>query len=333
MADRAGALEELLAEAGWAGAERHALPGDASFRRYIRLVEPARSAMLMDAPPPREDIRPFIHVAERLHGFGYSAPELLARDIEHGYLLLEDFGDGTYTQALKAGADEAALYQGGIDLLIDLHRQDAQALAGDIPPYDDERFRTELALFTDWYLPAVTGQPVDAADIEQYRALWSDVLTLARAVPDTLVLRDYHVDNLMVLDRPGVASVGLLDFQDALRGPTLYDLVSLLRDARRDIAPALVRDLSRRYLDAFPSLDRASYQAAYACLSVQRNLKILGIFTRLAKRDGKPVYLGHIPRLWRMVEEDVRHPALADIARWLDRVVPKELRRIPDGLV
>jgi aminoglycoside/choline kinase family phosphotransferase len=332
MTDRSQLLDRLLDEAGWKDAARHPLPSDASFRRYIRLIEDDRRAMLMDAPPPQEDVRPFVHIAERLSLHGYSAPRLLARDIEHGFLLLEDFGDATYTRALAAGADEEALYRGAVDLLIDLHRQDAQALAGDVPPYDEARLQTELALFIDWYLPAVTGKPVASTDSDEYRALWSEALRLAAAMPETLVLRDFHVDNLMLLDRPGIAGVGLLDFQDALKGPTLYDLVSLLRDARRDVSPVLAQSLLLHYLAAFPALDRAAYAAAYACLSVQRNLKILGIFTRLAKRDGKPVYLAHIPRLWRMVEEDVRHPSLAAVARWLDRVVPQELRRIPHGL-
>ncbi len=172
---------------------------------------------------------------------------------------------------------------------------------------------------------------VDPDQRDVYRDIWAALLPVARLIPETLVLRDYHVDNLMVLDRPPPKSVGLLDFQDALRGPALYDLVSLLRDARRDVAPELIAELSARYLAAFPEVDALNFNAAFACLSVQRNLKIIGIFTRLARRDGKPGYLKHIPRCWRMIEADSQHPALAPIVVWLDRVIPAEYRVIPNG--
>jgi len=143
------------------------------------------------------------------------------------------------------------------------------------------------------------------------------------------VLRDYHVDNLMMLDRPGLAGVGLLDFQDAVRGPTAYDLVSLVNDARRDVPRALAERLVVRYRAAFPALDRARFDAACAILSAQRNLKIIGIFTRLAARDGKPGYLMHIPRVWRLLENDLRHPVLAGFRAWLDASVPASRRGVP----
>ena len=329
MAERAERIAAFLAASGWGGVARRPVAGDASFRRYERLDEGGRRAVLMDAPPPKEDVRPFIAVARVLHGMGLSAPNILAEDVAAGLLLLEDFGDSTYTRLLAAGAAEETLYALAVDVLIALHRSFAPA-ASPLPPYDDDRLLTEASLLVDWYLPAIAGRPTDPPLREEYLALWRALLPVARSVPDSLVLRDYHVDNLMLLDgRAGIAACGLLDFQDAVIGPRSYDIVSLLEDARRDVPADLVRAMLRRYLDAFPTLDRAAFDASYAVLGAQRNCKIVGIFTRLCVRDGKPVYLGHIPRVWRLIEQDLRHPALAPVARWLDQHIPPALRRIP----
>ena len=330
MAERAMQIADFLADAGWAEVPRRPLAGDASFRRYKRLEAAGRRAVLMDAPPPKEDVRPFIAVARLLHGLGLSAPQILAEDIADGLLLLEDFGDDTYTRLFAAGAEEERLYRLAVDLLIALHRSFRIPAVPILPPYNDDRLLNEAALLVDWYLPAITGQPTEPKLREEYLAAWRGLLPVARGVPDTLVLRDYHVDNLMLLDgRSGVAACGLLDFQDAVIGPRSYDLVSLLEDARRDVPADLVAAMLRRYLDAFPALDRDAFAASYAVMGAQRNCKIVGIFTRLCVRDGKPVYLAHIPRVWRLIEQDLRHPALAAMARWLDRHVPPPLRRIP----
>lgn len=330
MADREAEIAAFLAASGWGEAARKKLPGDASFRRYVRLARGGETAMLMDAPPPQEDVRPFLAVARLLHGLGLSAPRLHAADVAAGLLLLEDFGDDTYTRLLAARADEAALYALAVDVLIALNRGFAAAAAPELPPYDEPRLLAEAALLVDWYLPAVTGAPTDAGLRDDYLALWRALLPLARGVPETLVLRDYHVDNLMRLSgRDGIAACGLLDFQDAVRGPMSYDLVSLLEDARRDVAPALATAMRARFLAAFPALDRARFDASYAVLGAQRNCKIVGIFTRLFVRDGKAQYLAHIPRVWCLIEDDLRHPALAPLARWLDRHVPAKLRRAP----
>ena len=329
MSERNAAMDAFLDGLDWGTAERHPLPGDASFRRYVRLAGPMGRAMLMDAPPPREDVRPFLFVARHLAGLGYSAPKVLAADEAQGFLLLEDLGDDTFTRLLAQGADEESLYRLAIDLLIDLHRRGKGAVPLGLPPYDDARLLDEAALLVDWYLPEMTGSAVDAAGRAAYLDLWRDLLPLARAVSDTLVLRDFHVDNLMRLDRPGVAACGLLDFQDAVAGPLTYDLMSLLEDARRDIDPALIRAMRAHYLEAFPALDRAAFDASWAVLAAQRHAKVIGIFTRLSRRDGKPVYLGHIPRLWRLLDSALRHPALAGLAGWLDRYLPPSRRGIP----
>jgi aminoglycoside/choline kinase family phosphotransferase len=258
---------------------------------------------------------------------GYSAPRLLAVDEKNGLLLLEDLGDDTYTRLLARGGDEAALYALATDLLADLNSR-ADAIPEGVPAYNNDRLLTEVCLLTDWYLPAIGRQPDPVARAE-FVKLWLELFPIARAVPETLVLRDFHVDNLMLLPRDGLAACGLLDFQDAVSGPLTYDLMSLLEDARRDIDPALVAAMKDRYLARFPNLDRATFDASWAVMAVQRHAKVIGIFTRLCKRDGKPVYLGHIPRVWGLLERACAHPALAGMKRWLDTYVPAETRVVP----
>jgi len=331
--DRDHACDAFLALAGWGDAARGLLAGDASFRRYDRLTRDGQSVVLMDAPPPQEDIRPFVRIARHLVGLGYSAPEILAEDAPHGFLLLEDLGDATFTRCLARGASERDLYRLAVDVLADLHRRPLSAVLPDglVPPYDDARLLAEARLLTDWYMPAVLGGAGPSADaIHEYEALWRAVFPAARGVPDTLVLRDFHVDNLLVLDgREASRQCGLLDFQDAVAGPVTYDLVSLLEDARRDIDPTLIAAMRARYLAAVPGLDPNALDASWAVLAAQRHAKVIGIFTRLAQRDGKPVYLPHITRVWRLLDAALTHPVLGDLRAWFDHHIPTEQRLIP----
>jgi len=331
VAERDAAIGKFLAASGWAGAAPVSLAGDASFRRYYRLDDGARRVVLMDAPPPAEDVRPYVAVAAILRGLGLSVPQILAEDSACGFLLIEDFGDGRYTGLLAGGADEFLLYGLAIDTLIALHRAVAATGLPALPAYDEARLLAEAALLVEWYAPSVLGAALPAGAIEDYHARWRDILPQAMLPDTTLVLRDYHVDNLMLLPgRLGIARCGVLDFQDAVCGPPSYDLISLLEDARRDVPSALRAIMTERYLAAFPGLDRALFMRSGAILAVQRNCKILGIFTRLWRRDGKPAYLPHIARLWRLIEEDLgREPGLASIADWLDRHLPQGVRRAP----
>ena len=325
---RQALIAAFLERAGWCAAQRSKLAGDASFRHYDRVAMNGQRAVLMDAPPPKEDVRPFVAIARHLVRLGYSAPALLAVDEANGLLLLEDLGDDTYTRMLAGGHDEEALYALAMDLLADLHRQ-PEALDCNPPPYDDERLLTEACLLTDWYLPAITGRDIDPAARAEYVALWHRAFSVARLMPDTLVLRDFHVDNLMLLPRPGLAACGLLDFQDAVAGPLTYDPMSLLEDARRDIDPGLIERMKRRYLAQMPGLDPEAFAASWAVLAAQRHAKVIGIFTRLCRRDGKPNYLIHIPRVWRLLEAALAHPDLAEIKAWLDRTLPPGQRGVP----
>jgi aminoglycoside/choline kinase family phosphotransferase len=334
MGDRADHIAAFLADAGWGAAARRPLADDASFRRYERLSLDERRAVLMDAPPPEEDVNAFHRVERLLLSLGLSAPRALAVNQAEGLMLLEDLGDRTFTRALAEGDDERALYELAVDVLIHLHlAADAKALAAaPLPDYDDGRLLQEALLLTDWYLPALSGAETPAAVRDAYIEAWRSVFPLARRVPPTLVLRDYHVDNLMVLEgRPGIAGCGLLDFQDAVIGPRSYDLVSLLEDARRDIPVGLIAAMLARYLAAFPETDPAAFQASYAILGAQRSAKIIGIFTRLCRRDGKDLYLRHIPRVWRLLEGDLTAPELAPVKAWFDEVLPPGERRVPSA--
>ena len=337
MADRDAQIATFLSNTDWGMAKRSVLADDASFRRYDRLTTPDNSAVLMDAPPPAEDVRPFVRIARHLTSLGLNAPEILAEDEQHGFLLLEDFGDETFTQVLKTTPErEAELYASAIDVLIDLHKKpEAKVRACPLMPYDTNRLIEEARLLIDWYLPAITGEDVSPKLLKEYCDLWRNVFTLLEDQPRTLVLRDYHVDNLVWLDHvAGNSRTGLLDFQDALFGPTVYDVVSLLEDARRDIAPSLINGMLDRYTQAFSDLAasgpaRDAFNRAYAITGAGRHAKVIGIFTRLCVRDAKPGYLVHIPRVWKLLEQSLRHPALAPVRDWIDDHIPETKRGIP----
>lgn len=325
--ERDAAIDGFLESAGWGGVARAPLADDASFRRYERVQDGFRRAVLMDAPPEKEDVRPFVTIAGQLAKVDLSAPEILASDPDQGFLLLEDLGDDTFTRVLAQGGDEKTLYAHGMEALVMLHRRHDDT--NNIPDYDDALFVREAALLTDWYAPAVLPM-FDPAEMETFKALWPPLLDIARRVPSTLVLRDYHVDNLIWLpDRSSPRNVGLLDFQDAVSGPITYDIASLFEDARRDVDQAMAATMLDAYCDRFPELDRKAFRTSYHIMAVQRSLKIIGIFTRLAHRDNKPDYLRHIPRCWHWVDQGLAEPALAPLKDWLDRVMPPDARRAP----
>ncbi|MBH1992332.1 MAG: phosphotransferase [Sphingomonadaceae bacterium] len=313
------AAPAFLERAGWGDAIIAPLAGDASFRRYFRVTDDTRRAVLMDAPPPHEDPRPFIAIAEHLTGDGFAAPRILAQDLDEGLVLIEDFGDLRVKEHLDTRPeDELAVYRRAVDLLADLHRRPPAVL----PPYDRAVYQREAGLLTEWFCPAI-GLAVDEPG---YVRAWDAVLPLVEqsASPTVTVLRDYHAENIMLIDGPAAHGLGLLDFQDALAGHPAYDLVSLLQDARRDVPPAVETAMLAHYRAiASPPAD---FDAAYAVLGAQRNAKIIGIFTRLWKRDGKPRYLSFLPRMWSLLERDLAHPALVPVADWFAANIPADKR-------
>ena len=315
---------DFLASCGWGGAEILPLAGDASFRRYFRVRHGGRTAVLMDAPPPHEDPRPFVAVAEWLASVGLSAPEILARDLDKGLLLLGDFGDWRLREFLDDDPQrERELYELATDVLIHLHRH--EAMPG-LPVHGLDQWLEELKLFTDWYCPAV-GLDVDA---DSYQAAWREVLepVAADGLGPVTVLRDYHAENVMLVEgREGVSHFGLLDFQDALAGHPAYDLASVLEDARRDVPEAIERDMIARYIAATGHGE--AFERAYWTLAAQRNTRILGVFTRLWKRDNKPGYRRFQPRMWGLLERDLARGALAPVRAWFDANVGPEHRAEP----
>lgn len=310
-------LEPFLAQAGWSGAAIEPLAGDASFRRYFRLRRGEKTAMLMDAPPPKEDPLPFLRAAKWLDANGLRAPIILAEDAPRGLVLLQDFGEARMRDYLDEWPnDEAEVYRAAVDTLVDLHRLPA----GPFLDYSMSEYQREARLFIEWYCPAQKLY-VDAAG---WTAAWEKALSpmLPRQRPSVTVLRDYHAENIMLLG--SLKKQGLLDFQDALAGHRAYDLVSLLQDARRDVSPELEGEMFDHYVRKTRADEH--FMADYARLGAQRNAKIVGIFVRLWKRDGKPRYLDLIPRVWALLERDLSHPALEPVARWFDANIPAELR-------
>ena len=316
---RAIEIAAFLAEHGLDSDAMVPLADDASFRRYFRVSAANRTLVLMDAPPGREDVRPFLSVAQHLREIGYSPPEIFSADPERGFVLLEDLGDEKLSTLAIDGRVDGAHYELAVDLLADLHGRSPPAA---LPSYDETLLLREVRLFVDWYVPALDPALRTSAARDEFSDLWRQTLAPIAGVRDVLVLLDYHADNLMWLGgRRGLARLGLLDFQDAVAGHPAYDLVSLLEDARLDVTADLAETMLSRYIAA-TGRDDDDFRTAYAILGAQRNSKIIGIFTRLMARDDKSGYVDMIPRVWGYLARDLSHPALADLRDWYDRHTP-----------
>lgn len=348
--ERIAAIRRFLDATGLAGAERQRIQGDASTRSYERLTRGAQRAILMnsprrpDGPPVRhgkpysqiahlaEDIVPFVAMAKGLRQFGLSAPQIYEAEIQEGLLVIEDLGAEPFVSGDPPKPIEER-YTAAVDVLLTLHHHTvpdtipvAPNVVHQLPRYDLEAYLIEAELLLDWYLPR-RGVEVTPSMHASYVTLWREALVPAIEAEPTWVLRDYHSPNLIWLpDRQGIARVGLLDFQDAVMGPPAYDLASLLQDARVDVPELMEVSLLGRYVKTRHEVD-ADFRAAdfihvYAVLAAQRASKILGIFTRLDQRDGKPQYLRHMPRVWDYLQRSLAHPALTSLKTWYDANVP-----------
>ena len=304
---------QFLNATDWSDAACEPLTGDASDRKYFRLRKDERSAVLMDASQVLESVAPFIHVNQHLHQLGFSVPGILSRSDEKGLLLLEDFGDATFTRLLDNQSEPEKLYTLATDVLIALHKH-PRAIPKDLRVYHPDKMLEDIELFLEWNTIAKTGQA-------EFRAVWREVLPLSHQVPASLLLRDYHVANLMLLpDRQGVRQAGLLDFQDAYQGPITYDLMSLLEDARRDVPEELKEKMVAHYLAHFPKLDRNAFETSMAILAALRHTRVLAIFERLSRREGKHDYKKlHSTRVERLLQKALRHSMLAGVKRWMER--------------
>jgi N-acetylmuramate 1-kinase len=349
-AERIAAIRAFLERAGFGQAARQRIQGDASTRAYERLALKGQSFMFMnsprrpDGPPVRdgkpysaiahlaESVTPFVAMAGALREYGFSAPAIIAADREMGLLVIEDLG----AELMVAGDPPAPIeerYAVAVDLLAGLHRlplTDVLTIEPGVeyrlPRYDLEALLIEVELLLDWYLPKLDAA-LSGAKRDAYIALWRDALLPAIEAQPTWVLRDFHSPNLLWLpNREGAARIGLLDFQDAVMGPAAYDLASLLQDARVDVPEAMEIALLSRYtrarLGADAAFDAAGFARAYATLAAQRASKILGIFARLERRDGKPQYLRHLPRVSAYLQRALAHPALAPLHAWYRVNVP-----------
>src|SRR3984957_19838312 len=349
-AERIPLIGNFLEESGYAAATRQRMQGDASTRIFERLILDGQTTILMNAPPKpdgppvrdgkpysaiahlAEDTIPYVAMAKGLRDRNLSAPEILHADPARGLIVMEDLGEERIVDGDPSAPIEAR-YEAAIDVLVSLHRRRlpetlpiAPHFDYRLPRYDADAFLIEAELLLDWYLPSVGAPPTDDAR-DAFAALWRNALRPALEAPPTWVLRDYHSPNLLWLaDREDVARIGVLDFQDAVIGPGSYDVASILQDARVDVPEALEVALLSRYVRARlkddPKFDTAGFTQLYATLAAQRATKILGIFARLDRRDGKPQYLRHMPRLWNYLQRALAHPALGLLADWYATNVP-----------
>jgi N-acetylmuramate 1-kinase len=305
---------------GSAAAVWQPLTGDASARRYFRMRHGPRSVVLMDASRNLESVEPFIRLNRHLAQLGFSVPEIIAAEARHGLLLLEDFGDDTFARLLARGREGRELFGLGVDALIALHEHPG-ALPENLRHYHPEKMLEDIELFLQWNCPGISEN-----GIAGFRTAWRQVLPWAHRVPDTLLLRDYHVGNLMFLPgRVGFRRAGLLDFQDAYRGPVTYDLVSLLEDARRDVPETLRDELLEFYLDRFPVLKPEDAKVSLAILAAQRHTRVLAIFARLNQLEQKPEYHRlHAGRVERLLRRALEHPILQPVRAWMREYVWKD---------
>jgi N-acetylmuramate 1-kinase len=347
---RLKALRQFLADAGYADTKRQRMAGDASTRSYARLIRDDGVVILMNSPRRpdgpaiyhgksysaavhlAEDVKPFVAIANGLREHGFSTPAIHHADLDHGFLITEDFGSAGFIEG-DPPAPIAERYQAATDMLAALHREAlpdilplARQITYAVPAFDTDALLVETGLMLEWYLPDRGVTTTDEMRAE-FITMWRDLLAKPAAAGKTWVLRDFHSPNLIWLDaRADIARVGIIDFQDAVLGPAAYDVVSLLQDARIDVPEAIELALLTRYIKARRAADEnfdpAGFAELYAIMSAQRNTRLLGTFARLNRRDGKPQYLRHQPRIWTYLTRSLAHPALARIRDWYAAHVP-----------
>lgn len=329
--DREALKLDFLKYCNLENAQRIKLKSDASFRRYERIIDRNKRYILMDAPPEHEQTLPFINVAKFLKEHGLSAPEIIKNNSIDGFILLEDFGDESFNNIFSGNSKlsdevtEIEAYKRAVDCLIHLHQVHPSKIS--IPDYTNEIYLRESNQFIEWYVHTLNGETLSLDRQEEFNSLLTKLLELTKGFADVVVLRDYHADNLMWLeDRTSYRKVGLLDFQDALIGSVGYDLVSLLEDARRDVPSQLAEEMINHYLKAFPSLLKKDFSLIYSILGVQRNLKIVGFCARQAIKHKNPFYLSLLPRVWRYINNDLKHPKLTELKQWLIKALPNQIK-------
>ncbi|MEH6402886.1 MAG: phosphotransferase [Sneathiella sp.] len=304
---------EFLRSAGWDAATRTSLAGDASSRRYERLVRADQTAILM-IDPSVPTVEKFLFVTDLLKKHGYSAPDILAQDAPNGLLLLEDFGQRLFVDLVGLEVTEEDLYSLAVDFLVDLRKQ---SLPLGLPVFSPSYVLDQNSMFLDWYIPDKTGQQTKTDARLFYQRIWKELLSFLENEQEVMLLRDFHAENILQLkDRSGIKALGLLDYQDAMTGPAAYDLVSLLQDARRDVPVALEAKMISRYA-AKAGLDEIEFRRGYHILGAHRALRIMGIFTRLSKSDGKTKYLAFMPRMEAHLRRNLVSSDLIALKHWI----------------
>lgn len=306
---------QFLNGTAWSASICEPLTGDASVRKYFRLRQDCQTAILMDASAIPQTVGPFADIDQQLRSLGLSAPEIFVEDRTRGFLLLEDFGDESFARLLASPSEGETLFALATDVLVTLHRAEMASPKG-LRAYDPAKMLGDLELFLEWCTPKLPDREKAA-----FRAVWNEVLPLAHQVPNSLLLRDYHAANLMLLrDRDDVRRAGLLDFQDAYHGPVTYDLMSLLEDARRDVPEAIRHAMIDRYLARFPALDPDTFKTSLAVLAALRHTRVLGIFERLSQFEQKHEYKQlHFQRVQGLLRSALRHHTLAGVNRWMEQ--------------
>ncbi len=321
--ERMMALEKFVQKSGWGEAELYPMKGDASFRRYTRLIMDGQKALLMDAPKPQENLDAYLGMTAHLKSLGCRVPSIFAEDREEGFALIEDFGESTFKKLLdESTGDETELYLKAVDVLKFLHsHNDATAIS--IPSYTIDTMIKEVMLLAEWFIPSALGQKLADQKLLELEQVWRDALADVAQDTSVLVLRDYFVDNLMLVEgQNSIEECALLDYQDALIGSPAYDLVSLIEDARRDIDPVVRRTVLAHYFDGNDSVDRLKMLEAISILGAQRHAKVLGIFTRLSVRDDKHQYLEHLPRVQKLFARSLASPKLSAVRDAVYAVLP-----------
>tara|TARA_B100000029_G_scaffold492377_1_gene553579 strand:- start:9745 stop:10728 length:984 start_codon:yes stop_codon:yes gene_type:complete len=321
----------ILKKSGIKNFKLKQIRSDASFRKYFRINirNDNRKLLLVNSPNKTENNLGYLNISNILKKMNLSVPEIINYDISKGSFLIEDFGINTYTYSLKKGENEKKLYNLATEVLIHINKC-SKNLKSRVPIYSSKKLINEALLFLEWYWPIIHKKKAKKKILNEYIFIWKKLLKNNLKTNKILVHRDFHIDNLFFLNnRKKIKACGLIDFQDSVIGPSTYDLVSLLEDARRDVNEEIKKEMFIKYLKKIRIENKKNFLNEYKVLSLNRHLKVIGIFTRLFLRDSKKSYLKHIPRIWNLIEKNSNLVFLNEINEWLNKYFPKNKRITP----